>query len=386
MNWGDALTEERSILLRQIERFLKDAVAPNWFEIERREEFPRTIVAELAALGLFGLTIPERYGGSGADAYTGALAARLISYHWPALYLIVTANSSLAAHPLLCAGTEKQKERYLPLLARGEALGCFALTEPNAGSDVAGIKTRAVREKAGWSISGSKLFITNAANAHLAIVFARTGKRPHDISAFIVASEKPLREHQHLKIRKQEKWSQKGSDMCEMFFDGVFVPDDALLGEKNNGFKTAMETLERGRLNIAAQALGATAWILDYVWEYLQKRSAFGGPIARNQYPLFQFSGWYAELRTLWNAVKDTAQKIDEGTQTREEAAGVKLIVTERAWRIAVPAAQYMGGMFFDRSCPVMGRLMDVLITPVYEGASNIQRMVIAKNMPSALS
>lgn len=382
MRWQEPKDESLLILLESVRRLGKEEIDPTRATHEEKGLFPHELVQKLGRMGLFGLMIPEAYGGSGMGAVAGSFVARELAYFWPALHLIWTANSSLAAFPILSAGTEEQKKRILPRLASGEILGCYALTEPNAGSDAKSMTMRAEWQTPShlpWVLNGSKLFITNALHASVAVVFARTGKKP--ISAFIIESPEPGLRYPGVAVRHIGKRVLKSSDFCEIHCDNVRLPAEALLGREGKGFLIAMETLDGGRINIAAQALGMAMRIWDDAYDYVHLRAQFGKPLWENQKVQFDFAEGYARLLAAWALVVEASERRDAGENITRIASSAKLIATETAWRVASDLATYFGGIAFTQESPWLARVMDISPTRVYEGANNIQQMVIAKHL-----
>jgi len=382
MQWHDAYDEETKMILDSVRSFCKRDAAPVYKTHEADGRFPDLLIPKMAKLGLFGLTIPEEYGGLGQSTLVSSLVARELAYCWGALHLIWSANCSLAAFPIMFAGNEKQKRTYLPRLASGNFLGCYALTEPNAGSDAASLSTSAKYKNGHWVLSGGKTFITNALHASLAIVFARTGKEKHDISAFILESDREGLQVPGVLVRKIEKRVLKSSDFCEIHFNNVELPTEAILGEKNKGFKIAMATLDGGRINIAAQAVGLAARTFDDALLYVSKtRSQFDRMVWRNQGAQFQFADWFSELQAAWALTEHASCIKDSGAPITQLAATAKLFATRTAKRVALDASEYFGGMGLTEEFDALARTLDTLPTPIYEGASNIQRMVIAREL-----
>jgi len=382
MRWYDAYDEETKMIVDSVRSFCKRDATPVYKTHEAFGRFPDLLIPKMAELGLFGLTIPEEYGGLGQSTLVSSLVARELAYCWGALHLIWTANCSLAAFPIMFAGTEEQKRRFLPQLASGEILGCYALTEPNAGSDVAGMSVRARKKKDSWILHGSKIFITNAWHAQVAIVFAKTGDGEHDISAFIVESKEEGLILPGITVRKIPKRVQKSSDFCEITFDDVVLSEHALLGERNQGFKIAMTTLDRGRINIAAQAVGIAASVWDGAFEYVTKtRSQFGRRVWRNQAIQFQFAMAWSRLQAAWAMIEKTSLLADAGVPITQFASATKLFASETADDVAHNIVKKFGGMAVTEELEWFARANDVFPTTIYEGTSDIQHIVIAREL-----
>lgn len=384
MQWHAKYPEDITMFVSMVRKFCVERVRPVWRKFEDSAQFPTDIVREIANLGLFGVSIPEQYGGVDDGRHTtliASLVARELAYEWPSLHLIWSANCSLAAFPILLAGTEEQKRSYLPRLATGEILGCYALTEPDAGSDVASMQMRASQEGEKWKLNGNKIFITNASRASLAVVFAKTGNSPHDISTFLLESKKPGLKIPGLKVKRIEKRILRSAPFCTMYFGDVVVPASSLLGEIGKGFKIAMATLDGGRINIAAQAVGIAARVFDEALNYVKQRKQFGRSVWENQAVQFDFVDWLVKIRSSWALVEQTSLLCDAGLPITEMASCAKLVATEMAAEVCSKAAMYFGGNLATSEFPWGGRVADALITPIYEGASNIQRIVIAREL-----
>src|SRR3989344_564554 len=382
MRWQEPKDETLLAVVDNLRRFGKEKIDPTRATHEEEGKFPDVLVKELGEMGLFGLTVPEEYGGSGMGTVAASFVARELAYFWPSLHLIWTANSSLAAFPILYAGAEEQKKRILPRLASGEILGCYALTEPNAGSDAKSMTTRAVHQKGkpgSWLLDGSKTFITNPLHASVAVIFARTGKK--DISAFVIETAEPGLVHPGVSVRYLPKHVIRSSDFCEVNCVDATLPEFALLGKEGEGFKIAMQTLDGGRINIAAQAVGMATRVFDDAYEYVHIRRQFGKPIWENQKVQFDFASGYAQLAAAWALIIEASERRDAGESVTRLASCAKLIATEKAWTVASNLSTYFGGMAFTRESPWLPRLMDIAPTRVYEGANNIQQMVIAKHL-----
>ncbi|PIR69726.1 MAG: acyl-CoA dehydrogenase [Candidatus Niyogibacteria bacterium CG10_big_fil_rev_8_21_14_0_10_46_36] len=385
MEWYDHVMfdSEAKNISDTVDAFLRDEAMPVIAGFEERAEFPHALVSIMAKIGLFGVTIPEAYGGSGFNSKIASLIARKIAYVSGGLHLIWTANSSLAAFPIMYAGNEIQKKNILPLLASGEKLGCFGLTEAEAGSDAASLRMRATKQKRGWVLNGSKIFITNAYNASVGVLFARTGSGRHDISAFIIESHTPgFADIVGVTVNKIEKHILACSDFCEIVCDNVVLPESALLGEENKGFKIAMATLDGGRINIGAQALGIAGRIFDEALVYTKDRRQFGKSIWDNQSVQFHFAEWHASLLSAWFTVLSASTIRDEGNiAITPIASAAKLQATESAYAVATRAARYLGGMAVTKDIRIFLRVFETFSTTIYEGSSEMQKKVIAREL-----
>ncbi len=380
MRWDTPRDESVSAIVDVVDRFCKEEAEPVRFHSEVNSLFPKKLVEHMGERGFFGLTIPEEYGGSGMGTVAASYVARRLAYTWPSLHLIWTANSSLAAFPIMYAGSPEQKQRLLPKFASGEALGCFALTETEAGSDAQSLRTQAKRTLDGWwALQGSKVFITNAAHANVAIVFARTSAKK--ISAFILESTRLGLDYPGVTVKQIPKCLQKSAEFCEIRFDDVILPSDALLGSEGQGFEIAMQTLDGGRINIAAQAIGMAMRMFDDALAYARLRKQFGKTVFENQAVQFDFADAHARLNAAWQLVVDVSMMRDRQESVTSIASQAKLVATETSLKVAVDLAKYFGGMGATLECEAYARVLDVLITCVYEGANNIQKMVIAKHL-----
>ncbi|HLG22367.1 MAG TPA: acyl-CoA dehydrogenase [Candidatus Manganitrophaceae bacterium] len=372
-------TEEQKMALEMVRSFAEKEVKPVASKMDAASEFPRGLVKKLAEMGLMGAFIPPEYGGAGMDLVTYTLAMEEISKAWASLGVIMTVNNSLACDPIFRFGNEAQKKRYLTPLAQGALLGCYALTEPGAGSDAGGIATAAKRAGDHYILNGTKLFITNGKNADLAIVYAVTdpsrGKK--GISAFIVEKASPG----FLVGKVEDKMGLRGSDTAELIFQGLRVPKENLLGAENEGFKIALATLDGGRIGIAAQALGIAQGCLEESIAYAKERKQFGRPIADYQAIQWMIADMQTEIDAARLLTHRAAWRRSRGEAVTAAAAQAKLFASEAANRAAYKAVQIFGGYGFIKDFPVERFYRDARITTLYEGTSEIQRMVIARNL-----
>jgi butyryl-CoA dehydrogenase len=354
-------------------------IAPQAAEIDRTHEFPRKLFARLGELGLLGIMVPEKWGGAGMDALSYAVALEEIARACASTAVAMSVQCSLVAAPILKEGTDEQRARWLPDLAAGTKIGCFALSEPEAGSDAKAQRTRAVRQKgeaAGWILNGTKNFITNAPVADLAIVLANSdpAKGARGITAFLVPLATP-----GLTIGPpDDKLGIRGAPSAQLFLADCAVGDDARLGPEGDGFKIAMRALDGGRIGIAAQALGIARAAFEDATRYARERKTFGQPIAEHQAIQFKLADMRTEIDAarmlLWRA----AVKKDAGSAYSTEASMAKLFASEVANRAAKEAVQIFGGYGYLRDFPVERHFRDAKITEIYEGTSEIQRLVIA--------
>jgi butyryl-CoA dehydrogenase len=377
------LTEDQSLLRSAVREFAEDVVRPHAARIDQTGEFPRDVFAEAGKLGLAGVAVPPEYGGSGMDTVSYSIVIEEISRVCANTGVILSVNNSLVCDPIEKFGNADQKKRYLTPLARGEKLGCFALTEPDAGSDAANQKTRAIREGGAYRISGQKVFITCGENADVCLLFAMTHpeKGPRGISAFLVDADSPGFD----RSRHQIKLGVNASGTVEIFLTDVLVPAENRLGEEGEGFKIAMATLDGGRIGIAAQAVGIATEAYEAALAYAKARRAFGRPIAEFQVIRFYLADMATDVdaaRLLTRraaAAKDAAR--ERGGRYSLEAAIAKLFAAEMAQRVTTRALQIHGGYGYTKEYPVERNFRDARITEIYEGTSEIHRLIIAREI-----
>jgi alkylation response protein AidB-like acyl-CoA dehydrogenase len=369
------------VLLRDtIREFMTDEVAPAVDEHERERRFPADIVRRIGELGWLGINVPERWGGAGMDTLAYAVAIEEIARVWGSLALIVAAHTSLGCGPLLVAGTDEQRDRFLPPLASGAMLGAFGLTEPMAGSDAGGTRTTARRDGEDWVIDGGKRFITNAGQAGLYVLTARTSTDDDGtarISAFIVPADSPGFEVGRL----EEKMGLHASATGELRFDGVRVPASNLLGEEGTGFRSFLEVLDGGRISIAALALGLAQAALDAAVPYAQTREQFGRPIGSFQGVAFMIADMATEIEAARALVHRAAWLKDQGRDFALAAAQAKLFASEVSSRVTNAAIQVHGGYGYVEEYKVERYLRDAKLTEIGEGTSQVQRLVIARRI-----
>ena len=369
-------------LFRQmIREFVEKEVKPIAAEVDENERFPMETVEKMAKIGIMGIPIPKEYGGAGGDNLMYAMAVEELSKACATTGVIVSAHTSLGTWPILKFGNEKQKQKYLPKLASGEWIGAFGLTEPNAGTDAAGQQTMAVQdpETGEWILNGAKIFITNAGYAHVYVVFAMTDKSKglKGISAFIVEANTP-----GFSIGKKEmKLGIRGSATCELIFENCRIPKENLLGDKGKGFKIAMMTLDGGRIGIASQALGIAAGALDEAINYTKERKQFGRSLAQFQNTQFQIANLDVKVEAARLLVYKAAWRESNNLPYSLDAARAKLFAAETAMEVTTKAVQIFGGYGYTREYPVERMMRDAKITEIYEGTSEVQRMVIAANI-----
>ena len=373
------LTEEQRMIQQLTRKFASDKVRPLSEKIDATGDVPSSLIEEMAGLGLMGITTPAEYGGGGMDTVCYAIAMEEIARVCASTSTIVTVNNSLVCEPIFHYGTEEQKKKFLTRLAKGEMLGCFALTEAGAGSDIAAIKTSAVKEGDGYILNGSKLFVSNGKRANVVIVFAVTdaSKGHRGMSAFITEKKTP-----GLSIgRVEEKLGIKGSETVELIFEMCRIPKENLLGQEGDGFKIAMNTLDMGRIGIAAQSVGIAQACLDEAAQYSVKRVQFGKPIAQLQAIQFMIADMAMEIEAARLLTYRAAYMKDKGLKFVKEASMAKLYASETANKCAYRALQIHGGYGYTKDFPLERYYRDARVTTLYEGTSEIQRLTIAKEL-----
>ncbi len=370
------LSEEQQLLQDSIRRFASEVVAPRAKEVDETGDFPAEFFAQAAELGLAGVAIPEQYGGSGMDSVAYCLVIEEISRVCATSGVILSVNNSLVCDPLLEFGSEEQKQRFLTPLASGRKLGCFGLTEPGAGSDAGSLRTVAKRDGDDYVLNGSKVFITNGTNADLALVFATVDpeKKHKGITAFIV----PADTAGYRRGGKEYKLGVNGSGTTELFFEDMRVPAGQRLGDEGEGFKIAMRTLDGGRIGIAAQAVGIAQGAFEEALAYSQEREQFGRPISKFQAIQFYLADMSTEIDAARFLTWKAAWKKDSHKKCTLEAAQAKLFASQVAQRVTDKALQIHGGYGYTREYNVERYFRDARITEIYEGTSEIQKMVIA--------
>ena len=368
--------ESKKMLLDQVRSFAQGEVAPKAKELDETGRFPAELVKQLAQMGLMGMMVPEEYGGAGMDAVSYAMCMEEISAACASTGVIMSVNNSLVCYPLTAYGTDTQKKKWLTPLAKGEKLGCFALSEPGAGSDPAGLKCVAKKVPGGYQIHGTKNWITNGKEADTCILFATIDKTAghKGICTFIVDTKS-----KGFSVAKlEDKLGICASSTAQLFFDDVFVSDDCLLGKEGQGLKIALSTLDGGRIGIASQALGIARSALDASKKFASEREQFGAPIAKLQAIQFFIADMATRLQAArlltWNA----ARMKDLGVKFTKEAAMAKLAASEAAMFCANKGIQVHGGYGFTKEYVVERNYRDAKITEIYEGTSEIQRIVIA--------
>jgi acyl-CoA dehydrogenase len=369
-------TETFDALIETVERFVAERLRPAEAEVAETDDIPADLVKEMKALGLFGLSIDPEYGGLGLNMLEEVTVGMALGKTSPAMRSTFGTNVGIGSQGLVMAGTPDQKAKWLPGIASGDIITSFALTEPDVGSDSANVKTRAVRDGNQWKLTGTKRYITNADRAHLFTVMARTGEPgAKGVSAFLVPADSP-----GLRVSSPEKkMGQQGAHVCDVHFDDVPVPPENMLGAEGEGFKVAMRVLDRGRLHIAGVCVGAAERLIADSVAYATTRIQFGKPISEHQ--LIQ--GMIADMKTECLAAKalvlQTAADKDAGNNVTMEAAAAKYFASEMVGRVADKAVQIFGGAGYIADYGIERFYRDVRIFRIYEGTSQIQQLIIAR-------
>jgi len=374
------LTDEQEQLRREVRAFAEREVAPHVNEWDEKSEFPHAVVKKLGEMGLMGVIFPEELGGAGLGYVEYVLAVEELSRVDGSVGIIVASHNSLCTNHIMVGGNDAQKKRWIPKLASGEWLGAWGLTEPGSGSDAGGMRTTAVKRDGGWVLNGSKTFITNGTYANCALVLAVTDKEKAThggISAFLVEKGTPG----FRSGKKENKLGLRASDTAELIFENCFVPDDCLVGELGGGFKDAMRVLDGGRISIAALALGMARGALDAAVKYSKQRKQFGKAISEFQAIGFKMADMATQLDAAWLLTMRAAQMKDQGKNVTREAAMAKLFAGEAACKICDEGVQIHGGYGFIKDYPAEKFYRDVKLCTIGEGTSEIQRMVIAREL-----
>ncbi|SBV99260.1 Acyl-CoA dehydrogenase, short-chain specific [uncultured delta proteobacterium] len=373
------LTEDQELIQGMVREFAVDEVAPIAAEIDKTHEFPTATVARMAELGLLGLTVPEEYEGSEGDYISYSVAVEEMSRVCASHGVILSAHVSLCVAPIKYFGTEEQKKKYLPDLASGRKLGAFGLTEAGAGTDASAQKTTAVLQGDKYILNGAKVFITNGGYAETFVVFAMTDKEKGNkgISAFIVEKSFP-----GFSIgQTEDKMGICASSTTEIIMKNCEVPKENLLGKEGEGFKIAMHTLDGGRIGIASQALGIAQGALDAAVAYAKERVQFGKPIAANQGIQWMLADMATRTEVARNMIRHTCALRDAHQKHSMESAMSKVFAAETAMWVTTKAVQIHGGLGYTKSYPVERYMRDAKITEIYEGTSEVQRIVISAGL-----
>lgn len=371
------LTEDQEAIRTMVADFAAEQIAPGVLERDLSGEFPRDVLRQAGELGLCGMVVPEEWGGSELDPVSYCLVLEEIARVCPSTAVTLSVTNSVCAQPIARFGTDAQKDRWLRALASGEALGGFMLSEPGSGSDAKAMTTRAVRDGDEWVLDGTKAWVTNGGEAAVYVAFARTGEGPKDVTAFLVPGDAPGL----VLSRLEDKMGLRASKTALYLLEGVRVPADAVLGEVDRGLKVAFGSLDRGRLGIAAQACGMARASMEAAASHAKDRKAFGVPIAHFQAIQWKLADMHVRLeagRVLLHAAADASGR---GTLQPAQSAMAKLTCTENAKWICDAAVQVLGGSGYVRESVVERMHRDVRVTTIYEGTSEIQRLVIARDL-----
>ena len=373
------LTDEQRALQDMVHDFAEKELKPIAAELDEHHKFPAEVVAQMAELGLMGVAYPEKYGGAEMDYQSYAIVIEELSRGCAGTGVICSAHSSLACDPIYHFGTEAQKMKFLVPMAQGKSIGCFGLTEPGAGSDASSLKTHAKRFGDEYVLNGSKIFITNAVEAKVAVVFAATDKEKgaRGISAFIVEADTP-----GFSIGKvEDKMGIRASSTAELVFEECRIPAENRLGEQGEGFKIALHTLDGGRIGIAAQAVGIAQAAFEAARDYAKERVQFGKPIAKLQAIQWMLADMATEIEASRLLVRQAVWMKDQKVPYSKQSAMAKLYAAETAMRVTTKAIQVHGGYGYIREYPVERHFRDAKITEIYEGTSEILRLVIARSL-----
>ncbi len=375
------LTEAQRLFQETARQIADKEIAPIAEKVDELAQFPRETIEQLGELGFMGVAVPQEYGGAGGDAVCYVVALEEISRACASHGVIMSVNNSLYCDPLLRFGTEEQKRRFLIPVAGGKAIGCFCLSEPNAGSDAANQETTAQRDGDSYILNGTKNFITNGNEADYAIVFATINKelKHKGICAFVVERGTPGFVVAHV----EKKVGIRGSSCAQLAFDSCRVPAENLLGKEGEGFKIALATLDGGRIGIAAQAVGIARAALEASLEYSKQRVQFGRPIAANQAIQFMLADMATEVDAARLLTLNAALLKDQGVRHTKESAMAKLYASEVAMRSSIKGVQIFGGYGYMMDYPAQRFMRDAKVTEIYEGTSEVQRMVIANALLS---
>lgn len=376
------LSEEQIMIQDMARAFARDEIMPRAADWEKAGEIPADFLRKMGALGLMGMTIPEQWDGAETDYTSYALALIEIAGGDGGLSTLMSVNNAPVCAAILANGSDEQKEKFLKPLARGDMIGAFCLTEPQAGSDASQLRTKAARTNSGWKLNGTKQFITSGKIAGAAIVFAVTdpdaGKR--GLSAFLVSTDTPG----YRVASVEHKLGQKSSDTCQIVFEDMEIATDCLLGAEGDGYKIALSNLETGRIGIAAQSVGMAKAAFEYALGYAKERETFGKPIIDHQAVGFRLADMATELQAAELMVLHAAARKDAGEPCLKEACMAKLFASEAAEKICSAAIQTLGGYGYLSEYPVERIYRDVKVCQIYEGTSDIQRIVIQRQLKAS--
>jgi butyryl-CoA dehydrogenase len=376
------LTPEQTMIRDLAREFAEKEVRPIAEAIDREARFPRETVARMGELGLLGITVPEAFGGSGGDTVACVLALEEIARACASHAVIMSVNNSLYCDPVLRHGTPEQKARFLTPFASGQKLGCFALTEPGAGSDAGNQSTLAVRDGDSYVLDGRKVFVTNGRESAAALVFAQTDRAAahRGISAFLIEKGTPG----FTVVKTEDKLGIRASDTAELLFERCRVPMAHRLGEAGQGFRIALGTLDGGRIGIAAQAVGIAVAAYEAALTYARERKSFGAPIGQHQMVQWMLADMATAIAAARLLTLRAAWRKDSGAPYGHEAAMAKLFAAETAMRVTTDAVQVHGGYGFVKEYQVERHFRDAKITQIYEGTSQIQKLVVARHLLAA--
>jgi len=375
------LPDELVLLGRTVRDFVEERLRPIEQQVEEEGRIPAALITEMGRLGYFGLPFPEEYGGAGAGDLGYCVALEQFGRASAAFSNLIGAHTSIGSMSIFLGGTEDQKRRYLPALTAGRKIAAFSLTEPSSGSDAASIQTSATKRGASWILNGTKIWVTNGPIADVVVVYAandRSKGARGGISAFIVEKGFP-----GFRVgRVDDKMGLRGSDTAELIFEDCVVPEENVLGGTiGSGFKTALGALDVGRVSLAAGAVGSSQYLLELAIEHSRRRVQFGKPIAANQAIQWMLADSAVEIHATRLMVYDAAWKLDRGTRVSAEAAMVKVYASEMANRVVDRVVQIFGGLAYMKGSPVERAYRDARILRIYEGTSEVQRMVIAEGL-----
>jgi alkylation response protein AidB-like acyl-CoA dehydrogenase len=374
-----ALSPEQQEIRRLVRDFAEREVKPRAEQIDHAAEFPKDLVEKAAQLGLLGILVPDQFGGAGLDHVSFAIFIEEIARFCASTAVILDVHGSVGSEPIVLFGSEDQKKRWLPALAGGEKLAAFALTEPEAGSDAAHLKTSASRRNGNYVLNGTKTFITNAGQAGLYVVLAATqpGRGAEGITAFVIAGDNP-----GLKVGPPfKKMGLNGSPIAELQLENAVVPAADRLGEEGQGFKIAMRALDSGRIGISAQAVGLAQGALDDALAYARERRQFGKPIGEFQSIQNKLADMAVKVRAARWMTWTAAARCDAGMPFTKEASMAKLYATDMAMEVTLEALQVFGGYGYLEEYPMARRVRDAKACQIYEGTNQIQRVVIAREL-----
>lgn len=376
-------SDEHIMLVEMVRDFANNEVAPVSLELDKKGEFPLSLVQRMAELGLMGIPVPEKYGGAGMDTVAYAAAVMEMARVDPSVAITMAAHTSLGTMPIVIAGNEEQKQKYVPQLASGAILGAFGLTEPGAGSDAGATQTKAVKDGSDYLINGGKIFITNSGYAKIINITARIVEAGKDlgIGAFIVPTDTPG----FRKSSPEKKMGWKASDTRQLFFEDMRVPAENMLGSPGKGFKTFLSTLTGGRISVAALAVGTAQGAYERALKYSTERKAFGKKIHEFQAIAFKLADMATEIEAAKLLTFHAAWLKDQGLNVIKEAAMAKLFASETAMRVTTEAIQVHGGYGYVKEYGVERYFRDAKVLEIGEGTSEVQRIVIAKAIIGAL-